>query len=94
MSGQHLFRTAYSLLSRLDDQAHQGYRMIMAAPNVKMSEDEPAVEAVRSTSTEDLSGLSLYAKKSILINREIDRMGMGRYQWYLFFLAVNCATVP
>ncbi|GAA5881567.1 hypothetical protein JCM3774_005351 [Rhodotorula dairenensis] len=36
--------------------------------------------------------LSLYEKKSVLINREFDRMnaasrlGMGRYQWCIFFL--------
>jgi hypothetical protein len=31
-------------------------------------------------------GLSLYEKKCILINREIDLMGMGRYQWSLWAL--------
>ena len=31
---------------------------------------------------EDLEGLSLYDKKCVLINREIDAQGMGRYQWY------------
>ncbi|ORX38559.1 major facilitator superfamily domain-containing protein [Kockovaella imperatae] len=30
--------------------------------------------------------LSLYEKKSVLINRELDAMGMGRYQWCIFFL--------
>ncbi|KAK8854803.1 hypothetical protein IAR55_003542 [Kwoniella newhampshirensis] len=30
--------------------------------------------------------LSLYEKKSVLINRELDLMGMGRYQWCIFFL--------
>ncbi|KAF2010149.1 MFS general substrate transporter [Aaosphaeria arxii CBS 175.79] len=31
-------------------------------------------------------GSNLYEKKCILINREIDSMGMGRYQWYLWAL--------
>ncbi|KAH7063437.1 major facilitator superfamily domain-containing protein, partial [Macrophomina phaseolina] len=31
-------------------------------------------------------GLSLFEKKCILINREIDAMGMGRYQWYVWGL--------
>lgn len=34
----------------------------------------------------DLDGLSLYEKKCVLINREIDSMGMGRYQWYVWGL--------
>lgn len=31
-------------------------------------------------------GLSLYEKKCVLINQEIDQMGMGRYQWSLWTL--------
>lgn len=34
----------------------------------------------------DLNGMSLYDKKCVLINREIDAMGMGRYQWYIWTL--------
>lgn len=30
--------------------------------------------------------LTLYEKKSVLVNRELDEMGMGRYQWFIFFL--------
>lgn len=33
-----------------------------------------------------LDGLSLYEKKCALINRELDGMGMGRYQWYIWGL--------
>ncbi|KAG5925614.1 hypothetical protein E4U53_003267 [Claviceps sorghi] len=33
-----------------------------------------------------LRGLSLYEKKCHLVNREIDRQGMGRYQWYIWVL--------
>lgn len=34
----------------------------------------------------ELEGLSLYEKKALLVNRELDSHGMGRYQWYIFFL--------
>jgi hypothetical protein len=35
---------------------------------------------------EDEEAISLYDKKCLLINREIDRMGMGRYQWSIWAL--------
>lgn len=35
---------------------------------------------------QDVDGLSLYDQKCVLINREIDAMGMGRYQWYIWCL--------
>lgn len=31
-------------------------------------------------------GISLYEKKCLLVNREIDIMGMGRYQWSIWVL--------
>lgn len=34
----------------------------------------------------DVEVLTLYEKKCILINREIDSHGMGRYQWYIWGL--------
>ncbi|KAF2083523.1 MFS general substrate transporter [Saccharata proteae CBS 121410] len=40
------------------------------------SSDEEAIAAA----------LSLYEKKCMLINREIDAMGMGKYQWYVWSL--------
>lgn len=33
-----------------------------------------------------LIGLTLYEKKSVIINRELNAMGMGRYQWYIWSL--------
>ncbi|KAJ6781939.1 hypothetical protein PWT90_04097 [Aphanocladium album] len=44
------------------------------------------VEAVSTVDVSDLHGLSLYQRKCILINREIDAYGMGRYQWYVWAL--------
>jgi len=34
----------------------------------------------------EMQGLSLYEKKSLLISRELDSMGMGRYQWCIWAL--------
>lgn len=34
----------------------------------------------------DFEGLTLYEKKCVLVNREIDNNGMGRYQIYIWFL--------
>ncbi|TDZ68290.1 MFS siderochrome iron transporter 1 [Colletotrichum trifolii] len=33
-----------------------------------------------------LGGLTLYEKKCVLVNREIDSQGMGKYQWYIWGL--------
>ena len=34
----------------------------------------------------EMQGLTLYEKKALLVNRELDSHGMGKYQWYIFFL--------
>lgn len=34
----------------------------------------------------EMEGLTLYEKKALLVNRELNAHGMGRYQWYIFFL--------
>ena len=34
----------------------------------------------------EMEGLTLYEKKALLVNRELDSDGMGKYQWYIFFL--------
>lgn len=50
-------------------------RWTPSSPSHVLSPDDP-----------DLDGLSLYDKKCVLINREIDAMGMGRYQWMIWGL--------
>lgn len=47
-----------------------------------------AVDAggLSSLAPEELDGLTIYEKKCVLINHEIDRNGMGRYQWYIWCL--------
>jgi hypothetical protein len=43
-------------------------------------------ERSKSLAEELEEGTTLYEKKSILVNREIDALGMGKYQWYLWGL--------
>lgn len=50
-----------------------------------MEKDSPNAESPpvspASTTDQDGDGLTLFEKKCLLINREIDANGMGRYQW-------------
>lgn len=48
-------------------------------------EDRPNYQDGSSRDTE-MEGLTLYEKKAMLVNRELDSHGMGKYQWYIFFL--------
>lgn len=57
-------------------------------PHEKLDDGDQKSPA-RSTSLESESeeeDLSLYERKCILINHELDALGMGRYQWYLWAL--------
>lgn len=36
--------------------------------------------------SEELEGLTLFEKKCVLINKEVDANGFGRYQWYIWVL--------
>ncbi|KAJ2990904.1 hypothetical protein NUW58_g2731 [Xylaria curta] len=47
---------------------------------------EAGEQPVRKIDVKDLAGLTLYEKKCVLINREIDAIGMGRYQWTVWGL--------
>ncbi|RGP59196.1 hypothetical protein FSPOR_11489 [Fusarium sporotrichioides] len=53
-------------------------------PNAEL--ENTATYGSRSNFLYGLEGLSLYEKKCVLINREIDRQGMGKYQWYIWSL--------
>ncbi|KAI1326931.1 major facilitator superfamily domain-containing protein [Xylariaceae sp. FL0255] len=85
----------------LDDEAESRYRdsleshrtMSFPAPlkdTTITGEDnsQHLVDETGATASDphDLDGLTLYEKKCVLINREIDAMGMGRYQWYIWAL--------
>ncbi|KAF6809377.1 membrane transporter [Colletotrichum sojae] len=43
-------------------------------------------DGVTSAMYRGLEGLTVYEKKCVLINREIDAQGMGKYQWYIWGL--------
>ncbi|KAI4162875.1 MAG: hypothetical protein LQ342_003592 [Letrouitia transgressa] len=49
------------------------------------SDNEPAKDGGVATDVE-MEGLSLYEKKALLVNRELDSHGMGRYQWHIWGL--------
>ena len=40
----------------------------------------------RSSSNSSSSGGTLYDKKCTIVNKEVDAMGMGRYQWAIWWL--------
>ncbi|KAI0552731.1 major facilitator superfamily domain-containing protein [Xylaria curta] len=48
--------------------------------------DETAKQPIAQVDVNKLPGITLYEKKCLLINREIDAMGMGRYQWVVWGL--------
>ncbi|EMD00945.1 hypothetical protein BAUCODRAFT_29324 [Baudoinia panamericana UAMH 10762] len=54
-----------------------------AAP---FSEENGRTATMAGIDPSELEGLTLYEKKCVLINREIDSNGMGRYQWYIWCL--------
>lgn len=54
---------------------------------VSSRNDEPTTaNLVASIDPAEFEGLTLYEKKCVLINHEIDSNGMGKYQWYIWFL--------
>ncbi|KPM37982.1 hypothetical protein AK830_g8585 [Neonectria ditissima] len=54
---------------------------------IKLAGDStPTADLEARSRYPDLYGLSLYEKKCVLINREINAQGMGRYQWYIWGL--------
>ena len=48
--------------------------------------DTNTEHALPGVAREELEGLTLYEKKCVLIHREIDNNGFGRYQWYIWTL--------
>lgn len=45
-----------------------------------------ATQGVGAAAPEELEGLTLFEKKCVLINKEIDANGFGKYQWYIWIL--------
>lgn len=56
--------------------------------DVKVTDDSPKELPTYRNEVQDreMEGLTLYEKKALLVNRELDSHGMGKYQWYIFFL--------
>lgn len=55
-------------------------------PVLKSNDEALRTDSVGNNVPEEMEGLTLYEKKCVLINHEIDNNGMGRYQWYIWFL--------
>ncbi|KAI1816383.1 MFS general substrate transporter [Poronia punctata] len=53
-------------------------------PRASDSHDGQSLE--ENIDTRGLEGLTLYEKKCVILNREIDAMGMGKYQWCVWSL--------
>jgi hypothetical protein len=71
--------------------AQKGPRIAkMATPESKaLANTRPSSDEERHRSNVDLhglEGLTLYEQKCVLVNREIDHQGMGKYQWYIWGL--------
>lgn len=60
--------------------------IMLTSPPVAREQREPLTENASSPYDPALDSLTLYEKKSVLVDRELDAMGMGRYQWMIFFL--------
>ena len=57
--------------------------------SLPIANDDDKMGGGRATdlsSDPELEGLTLYEKKALLVNRELDRQGMGKYQWAIFAL--------
>lgn len=58
-------------------------------PKTDIPAEEPIILTNSRRRHEDdpeMEGLTLYEKKALLVNRELNSHGMGKYQWYIFFL--------
>jgi hypothetical protein len=78
--GSYQFRTMAND-HKIDEMPTTTFAEDASAMGIK---DDARAEEVRSddydSNDPDFEGMSLYERKSLLIDRELDRMGMGRYQ--------------
>lgn len=66
------------------DSSQQDYLKLPL--NIDDSHDGRVLQSQSLASLGRLGGQSLYEKKCTLVNREIDAMGMGKYQWCIWTL--------
>ncbi|KAL9586079.1 MAG: hypothetical protein Q9203_003988 [Teloschistes exilis] len=66
-----------SVMASLKETGDAG---VTLGPDGKMTELQDIIN------DPEMEGLTLYEKKALLVNRELDSHGMGKYQWYIFFL--------
>lgn len=52
----------------------------------RQSDDTQIADESRRDADPEMEGLSLYERKALLVNRELESQGMGKYQWAVFFL--------
>lgn len=68
----HVFQS--SIFSTMADKKEAG--ILGESPVGKTTEYDDVVN------DPGMDGLTLYEKKALLVNRELDSHGMGKYQWY------------
>lgn len=60
--------------------------ILQSSPSLFSSTHSPpgTCDHILAGSVENWNDLSLYERKASLIDHELDQLGMGRYQWYIF----------
>ena len=82
----------FSPLFKLYQRADFAYSRLMDIDkdlNIDLKGDAPEGNTTYlngSRHDPEMEGLTLYEKKALIVNRELDSHGMGKYQWYIFFL--------
>jgi len=51
-----------------------------------LANSDPVRQTTSHSNDPEMEGLTLYEKKCVLINREMDSNGMGKYQWWIWSL--------
>lgn len=86
-SKQAVASSSRATYSSIDDTQSKHPPTLSRKVNEKFKGNHDRLSAESGSSPEHLDqNLSLYENKCILIDREIDSMGMGRYQWSLWAL--------
>lgn len=94
----HRSKSPSTITSQHDPQKHDKDAVIKEAADRTKSSDTPSssnsqsstpagtFDHILSGQVENWDQLTLYERKASLIDYELDLLGMGRYQWYIFCL--------